>query len=366
MKVVSTGIQYHIYDDTMRVYDFLPSQVYQVMFSKNSGFFLSKHDDIVVGEKLYGDHMEKAAKVLDAFRVFTRNLGVILSGDKGIGKSLFAKVLSQMAVERQIPVIIVNTAYPGIGDYIASIQQEVLFIFDEFDKVFKSGDDYDPQGDLLTVFDGMTCGKKLFVITCNDISKINSCLVNRPGRFHYHFRFDYPADDAIVEYLTDKLDAAFHGEIQNVVCFAHKIPLTYDCLRAIAFELSMGRCFKDAIRDLNILRTENRTYELTVVFKDGDCARRTYRMDMFDNDIIAPEFQMYGTYDFYVRFYAADAIVSQDTGLLIVPGDKLMLDWEENYYDQESDAAALAERKLKKAAYMSIEAVGSRSVNYKI
>ena len=44
-----------------------------------------------VTEKAYGVHTEKLEKVMDSFKLFSRSLGVILSGDKGIGKSLFAK-----------------------------------------------------------------------------------------------------------------------------------------------------------------------------------------------------------------------------------------------------------------------------------
>ena len=48
----------------------------------------------MVKEKVYGIHPKKADKVFKAFTKFERNLGVILSGDKGIGKSLFARILA--------------------------------------------------------------------------------------------------------------------------------------------------------------------------------------------------------------------------------------------------------------------------------
>ena len=73
-----------------------------------TGFFLKVRPDLVVKEPVYGVHPEKAEKVLRSFKVFQRNLGVILSGDKGIGKSLFARLLSAKAVEAGYPVIIVD------------------------------------------------------------------------------------------------------------------------------------------------------------------------------------------------------------------------------------------------------------------
>lgn len=57
--------------------------------------FLEARTDLVVKEKVYGVHPEKADKVIAAFAMFERNLGVILSGDKGIGKSLLPESFPQ-------------------------------------------------------------------------------------------------------------------------------------------------------------------------------------------------------------------------------------------------------------------------------
>ncbi len=112
----------------------------------------------MVKEKVYGIHPKKADKVFKAFTKFERNLGVILSGDKGIGKSLFARILASKAVEYGYPVIIIDQFIPGIASYIESIEQEAVFLFDEFDKTFGSirpGDNEgDPQSGLLSLFDG--------------------------------------------------------------------------------------------------------------------------------------------------------------------------------------------------------------------
>ena len=59
---------------------------------------------------------------------------MILSGHKGIGKSLFAKLLSIEAIRNGIPVIIADKYIPGIAAYIESIDQRVMVLFDEFDK----------------------------------------------------------------------------------------------------------------------------------------------------------------------------------------------------------------------------------------
>ena len=135
-----------------------------------------------------------------------------------------------------------------------SIEQEVVVLFDEFDKTFDgikvSENSASAQASMLSLFDGMSTGKKLFVITCNSLSGMNEYLLNRPGRFHYHFRFNYPTADEIREYLQDKLDKQYWEEIDKVISFSQKVDLNYDCLRAIAFELNMGDKFENAIQDL--------------------------------------------------------------------------------------------------------------------
>ena len=289
MKIISTGGTYKIVDDSLKVYDSLPVRVYSIDFSPMNGFSLSNYDDIEINEKIYGEHIKKKDKVLRGFKRADRNFGVILSGDKGIGKSLFAKLLIEDGIKTGYPVIIVDRFIPGISSFINDIQQEVIVLFDEYDKTFSSGygEDSstkdDPQTEMLSLFDGIGTGKKLFVITCNKLNKLNDYIVNRPGRFHYHFRFDYPEPAEIQEYLLDH-GVADEKEIKKVVSFAAKVPLNFDCLRAISFELVDGSNFEEAINDLNILNLAKERYDVTLHFKDGrKIIRHGVRLNLFDN-----------------------------------------------------------------------------------
>lgn len=294
MKAINVGDNtYDIFDNTMQVYDKLPAQPYVVRFSKNRGFFLEQFNDLEIKEsKIYGVHESKVVKVLNMFESQNRNLGVILSGDKGIGKSLFAKLLSNAAIQKGMPLIIVDTYIPGISSYLESIEQEVMVLFDEFDKTFgevkNENGNAAPQTELLTLFDGISTGKKLFVITCNELSKLNDYFINRPGRFHYHFRFDYPSPEEIREYLTDKLEEQYYKEIDSVISFAGKIQLNYDCLRAIVTELNTGLTFSEAIVDLNIININSTYYDVFVRYRNGLVLKEacTY-IDFFSNEDVS-------------------------------------------------------------------------------
>lgn len=155
MKAISIGKRYEIHEDSLKAYDKLPVNTYTVRFDKMSGFYLEARSRLAVTEKVYGIHPEKADKVLKAFTMFERNLVVILSGSKGIGKSLFARLLSAKAQDAGYPVIIIDQYIPGIAAYIESIEQEVVFLFDEFDKTFGSvcpgANEADPQSALLSM-----------------------------------------------------------------------------------------------------------------------------------------------------------------------------------------------------------------------
>ena len=337
MKIVNTGDSYSIFTDNLKTYDKLPAQCYQVVFSKDQGFFLVKQPNIVVGEKIYGVHLNKVEKVLRSYKDFSRNLGVILSGAKGIGKTLFSKLLAARAVEEGYPLIIVNTFIPGIADFINSIDQEVVVLFDEFDKVYAAsrgaannevGSRNDPQTQMLTLFDGLSFGKKLFIITCNEIEKLNEFLVNRPGRFHYHFRFNYPNAEEIREYLTDNIPESAYDEIPDVIRFSKRVDLNYDCLRSIAYEISSGIPFKEAIKDLNILNIGAVHYDVRLVFENGVVFSKRVNWNYHEDGERRDLSLNYKGATIYVSFseHSIESDVARED--LFVSADNLRLDWE--------------------------------------
>ena len=374
MRIVNTGNIFRVYDNSMQTFNSLPKQCYTVKFDKQTGFFLETYSDIVIGEKIYGVHQEKVDKVLNAFTLFQRNLGVILSGDKGIGKSLCAKMLAQQSIEKGYPVIVINTYFPGIADYLTTIEQEVVILFDEFDKTFSNGNSNrdsmnDPQTEMLTLFDGISQGKKLFIVTCNELTNLNNYLVNRPGRFHYHFRFDYPTADEIREYLEDKIDKVYYGEIDKVIAFSRKVSLNYDCLRAIAFELALGTSFEVAIKDLNIVNMSTSEYNLTLVFEDGMKAvnRRIY-LDMFDDNEVSAELTDENGYDFYVRFVPSNNEYDYKTYATVIQGEDLTIDWCERWVDMddEKEKTAYELRKARVPVQLIIRRKLSKNLHYAV
>lgn len=368
MKAIKIGTKVEIYNDTVTTYNELPARAYIVRFAKMTGFYLDEYPNIQVKEdKIYGGLTKKVHKVLRSYERFDRNLGVILSGNKGIGKSMFARLLSEMAVRNGIPVIVVDQYIPGIASYIEAIDQNVMVLFDEFDKtvgdVKPAEGEVDPQAALLGLFDGVAQGKKLFVITCNDIRKLNDFFINRPGRFHYHFRFDYPSAEEIRTYLHDKLDTAHHSEIEQIIAFSRKVNLNYDCLRAIAFEINNGEGFSDAVGDLNIINLSQERYNLTIYFKNGaPMYVRNRNIDFFENQEISVCFSEDDYNEILtVGFWISDSEYDIKNNCSIIAGKKLKVTYDEDYDEDEV-------RRVKKLVVdrLEIQKVREKNLHYAV
>ena len=288
MHIVESGKRYRIFNNAITTYDQLPPKTYRVDYDTETRIFslLEAHDFEIPETKIYGQHLDKVKKVLNSMDKMNRNLGVILSGDKGIGKSLFSKCLGLKARKKGIPVILVNEYHEGIANFLEEIEQTVMILFDEYDKTFDEKK-HNCQAEMLSLFDGVSAGKKLFVITCNEIQSLSQYLINRPGRFHYHFRFLYPTADEIRDYMEDKLDKQYYDEIENVIAFSVRMNLNYDCLRSIAFELNNGLKFQEAINDLNIIRiSQYKNIKIIVEFENqATLSGKIKEWQLYDNTI---------------------------------------------------------------------------------
>lgn len=354
MNIVSAGSRFMVYGEDVQTYKILPPGAYKVEFSKMTGFSLSVHNDLLVKEKMYGTSYKKADKVMNTFNHLDRNMGVILSGPKGVGKTMFARRLAELGKEQGLPLILVDAPYPGIEDFIESIEQECIVLFDEFEKTFRKAKEEEggPQERLLSLFDGIDGGKKLYVITCNRVSGLNEYFLNRPGRFHYHFILSAPTGDEVREYMEDNLDADAKKYIDNIVTLSSMSAFTYDVLRAIAFELNLGNNLSETMMDLNIERERYLSLRFKIIFTNGvvATAREGTEIDIFNNRYLNTPFLYLEKNDIvpkdlirylnrcYLRFYTNDIIVSENGYHL--GSDKVDIGWDDDweYIDTENEA----------------------------
>lgn len=258
MKYYRDGLNFHPMPDDADVLDSLPGGYYRPVFEKMTGWRICMTGGIQDVVPLFGPMAGKVDKVIKAFERRQGNTGVLLSGEKGLGKSLFLRHVAARLVSEGMPVIMVTQNIPGIVDFLGQITQPVVILLDEFDKNFidrsrdsDSDNPKDEQNKFLLILDGVLGVKRLILATCNELNSVSSYFINRPGRFHYHFRFECPDGKTAVEYMR-WLGTDPSVDLSKLEHLCDIREINYDCLRAVAEELANGESMEDTLNDLNI------------------------------------------------------------------------------------------------------------------
>lgn len=293
MKIIDDGKHLLVYSNFNSYNSLDSSKNYSAMYEggmNGVGFYLSptklfKKPDF----KIYGSQINLVDKVLESFKRSSKSIGVILSGDKGTGKTIFSKMLSIKAHEIGLPTITVNDNTQGVADFLAKIDTSAVIMFDEFEKKFQDSmksPDSDTQNDMLSLFDGLYGGKNIYVLTVNDIVDLSPYILNRPGRFMYSIRMSQPTPQDVHDYLEDKLDKDVierEQQIKQIIQFSFKVPLSYDVLDALVFQLNGNNKFKEVLPSLNLLNFRDMQYNLDIVFSSG----YTYHINSSDIDLFS-------------------------------------------------------------------------------
>lgn len=237
-------------DSASKVHKTLPVFNYILQKDPFGGLYLEKIDSFPKPGKLYGDVVKHTDRILKTFLSRKGSTGVMLSGEKGSGKTLLAKnIVINAAQQHNIPTIVINSAWAGdtFSKFLQDIHHPCIVMFDEFEKVY----DREAQQHILTLLDGSFPSQKLFILTTNDKWRIDEHMRNRPGRIFYMIDFDGLTADFIREYCEDNLDNKEH--IQSIVTmsgFFNKF--NFDMLKALVEEMNRyGESPQEATKMLN-------------------------------------------------------------------------------------------------------------------
>lgn len=225
------GPIYSLSDNSKQI-NSLPVGVY-VLNKGMLGFYLEKIENkFEFSHKLYGLETDLIERVIRTWNPTNKNLGILLNGLKGTGKTVTSKVICNRL---NLPVILINENPDGGGipDFLNQVEQDVIVLMDEYEKVF--GDD----ADLLTLMDGVLTSdhRKLFILTTNE-KFINENLLERPSRIRYNKNFSDLSPEVITEIVDDLL---IHKQFRNEVITAISglEVITIDVVKSIIEEVNI-------------------------------------------------------------------------------------------------------------------------------
>ena len=213
----------------------LPKGIYEVKLSM-AGFYLSKiAESFTFDYKLYGLNQKFIDYVLKTYENTTGNLGVLLDGIKGTGKTVVAKELCNRL---QLPVILVQSMGSDTNDKLikylsTAIDFDCIFFFDEYEKEFKD------SSDVLSFMDGTynSIYRKIFLLTTNELN-VDSNLLGRPSRIRYKKSFGNLSEEVTRELLNDILEDK--TAIEKIIELTHSMNIiTIDLIKAIATEINI-------------------------------------------------------------------------------------------------------------------------------
>lgn len=237
-------------------------------------YFLQQIEDFRPANKIYGDHQAITSRIINTFMSRqNKNLGVLLSGVKGSGKTLTTKMISKELAEKYgYATIIINRGYDtsSMAAFLHSIDVPCMVIFDEFDKVYSYREsEAASQSGLLDILDGVFESRKLFVMSCNDIHYLNPYFFSRPGRIFYHYRYSGLNEDIVSQYCDDNLRyPQWKGEVLQLSTFVKD--MTFDILQAVVEETNRyNESPRSFMEQLNISYSIDGVYDILLCHRDG-------------------------------------------------------------------------------------------------
>jgi len=232
----------------------LDNVIYTVVYNSHDDCFELHYvqDEFRFPYKIYDLDNKFIKRVIKTYKHTVGNLGVLLNGTKGTGKTVTTKNLCN---ELNMPVLIITQSDDGLSNFINKINQDVVILIDEYEKVF-NGNDSAVQ--LLSVMDGvLTNGhRRTFLLTTNELY-VNNNILQRPGRIRYLKKYKDLELHTIEEILDDLLHYKEHRE--NIIEYiAHLKLITVDIVKAIVSEVNIHNEIPDDFTDVfNVEKISN-------------------------------------------------------------------------------------------------------------
>jgi hypothetical protein len=199
-------------------------------------------------------------RIIKTYEATSGNLGVLLNGLKGTGKTVSSKVI---ATNLNQPIILVDSHIKGIHTFLNSISQNITIFIDEYEKVF--GD----SSAMLTIMDGALNSefRRVFLLTTNELY-VEKNLIQRPGRIRYLKKFE-DLKPAIVEEIVD--DVLVHTQFKKecINFISNLETITVDIVKAIINEVNIHEEGPSAFESIFNVKKLKGKYNISMKDDDG-------------------------------------------------------------------------------------------------
>jgi len=257
------GDEYFFLRTDSKKYDKLPIGVYEVVMTLNGPMVHKIYDQFTFDFKLYGLETNLIARIKKTYAANKNNLGVILNGMRGTGKTVTAK---QLCNDLKVPVILISDKDDDnskvVENYINSIPQDIIIFVDEYEKIYEEDDD------LLTIMDGALTStyKRTFILTTNKLY-INENLLDRTGRIRYIQNFGNLPSVVVKEVLDDLLiNKEFYDETFSYISMLQNI--TIDIIKSVIEEINIHNEPPSTFENVFNASKVNGKYDVYEIVKD--------------------------------------------------------------------------------------------------
>lgn len=228
---ITDGVEFRLREKRKEIFP-LNNWVYKLCVDSHTGErYLEKLcDNFTFDYKIYELEEGIINRFSKTYRETNGNIGILLNGLKGTGKTVTSKLLCN-ALEQ--PVIVVPER--GSETWLNDIPQNITIFVDEYEKI------YGNDSSMLTIMDGVLNAdyRRLFLFTTNR-PEINENMIQRPARIRYIRTFSDLKTATIKLILNDCL---IHEELyeESLKFISSLEMITVDIVKSIITEINIHK-----------------------------------------------------------------------------------------------------------------------------